>query len=448
MRKRLDVQSLLLQCDKNQLVRFLKTKFSRDSALATEFVIHFASTFDLEEGEFHLITNRIKRLFPANPARMTTRKARPVLHLLNDLSEQSRDCISQGNYRQAFVILSHINLLLDPYLDRLPEELGFSTIQTTGYELLQLIYHHSPAPDMRKKIIAHLQQMASNETSIPFHETKNPYWFLHEVYPAADGDILRVLRDKTDRFPEFKALFLRQGILLTMVTEETKRERELLRWMDEFGDETYLYETVLTNMEGVEWSEPMNRRFLEQYKRSDLRVARESIFRILQKSRAPEKYLQEIGFREYFASGEVSVLEHLLRSSSLTEADMIPILREAANSEDARKRRFLYDALKYLEAWEVLKTGLMEEPEVFVVLRYLEPLYEMYPREMRDRIWELMEVYLGDHFGSPALDKIHQIIEKLDPVLHGSLQNFLLRKIKNTFGHRKHFQKRMKELDI
>src|SRR5690625_5877360 len=78
MRKRLDLQSLLEKCDQDQLIGFLRNRFTKDPNLATQFLVHFASSFDLEEEEFCYITRRIDRLLSYKPEDMTQRRANMI----------------------------------------------------------------------------------------------------------------------------------------------------------------------------------------------------------------------------------------------------------------------------------------------------------------------------------------------------------------------------------
>src|SRR5690606_29370697 len=159
MKKRLDIQSLLENSEKQDLVLFLKNAFTLHADLTDHFLIHFASKFELDEMDFQLIMDRIKHMIPNSLSEMTHRKANKVRDHIRDLIDQARDCQSREDYRQAFVIVSHVLRLLDQYSDLIAEKFRFHILPYQCYQLLDGIHRDSPAPELKSRMILFLHEL-------------------------------------------------------------------------------------------------------------------------------------------------------------------------------------------------------------------------------------------------------------------------------------------------
>ena len=89
---------------------------------------------------------------------------------------------------------------------------------------------------------------------------------------------------------------------------------------------------------------------------------------------------------------------------------------------------------------------LLKEQDVFEILPFLGVVYPIYRQEMQTKLVELIEGYLATHFGRPAINYLNSVMDEINHLGHYELHDLLIRKIRHSFGHRKHFQKLMKEL--
>lgn len=443
MRKRLDLQSLLEKCDQDQLTGFLRSSFAKDPNLATHFLVHFASTFDFEEEDFQHVTKRISRLLSYRPEKMSKRKMSTVSGYLQDLIEQSRDSISKGNFRQAYVMLSGINTLIDPYLDRIPDDLGLPIFQQKIYHFLGVVWHETPAPSLKKKIVAHLTEIIESGKAIPFYEDENPYQLWRNAAPFTEKRIIAILDRKILEWPEYKSLFLRQRV--RMVAEDPEKE-QMEHLFKLYGNELDLYQYISEYLPEEELPPFLKNLLDEQYEGTSRRSIRGKIYHIFQNRKTAGTALQELSLSEFLETGDIRILDTLLQGELAAEDIPAFLTRTGTGTDDASQRLHMYRGLEYAGAYGDLKEQLMKDPDIFVLLQFIDPLYERFPGEIQNRMWTLIEKYLNDHFGLPAFHRINEIIEALSPVRYDRLQNFLIQKIRNTFGHRKHFQKLMKEL--
>lgn len=443
MRKRLDLQSLLEKCDQDQLTGFLRSSFAKDPNLATHFLVHFASTFDFEEEDFQHVTKRINRLLSYRPEKMSMRKMSTVAGYLLDLIEQSRDSISKGNFRQAYVMLSGINTLTDPYLDRIPENIGLHVFQQKIYHFLEVVWQETPAPSLKKKIVEHLTGIIGSGKAIPFYEDENPYRLWRNADPSAEERIIAILDRKIREWPEYKPLFLRQRVRMVAEDPEKKQMEHLFEL---YGNELDLYQYISEYLSEEELPPFLKDLLDEQYARTSRRSIRGKIYHIFQNRNSDGAALQELSLSEFLETGDIRILDTLLQGELVAEEIPAFLTRAGTGKDDASQRLHMYRGLEYAGAYGDLKDQLMKDPDIFVLLQFIDPLYERFPKEIQSRMWILTEKYLNDHFGLPAFNRINEIIEALAPVRYDRLQNFLIQKIRNTFGHRKHFQKLMKEL--
>jgi|GEM_PF-4448018 len=442
MRKRLDLQSLLEKCDQDQLIGFLRNRFTKDPNLATQFLVHFASSFDLEEEEFCYITRRIDRLLSYKPEDMTQRRANMIRGFIADLIEQSRDTISKGNFRQAFIILAGLNQMLDPYLDRIPKDYGFHVFQKKIYHFLEIVFEETPAPELKNRVIQHFCKMIRENKSIPFYEDANPYWLWFQTDSSAEGEILQTLSQKIDTEPEFVSFFLRQLVRIAALDSNFPRLGELIR---NHGNDLDLYQFLSEYLPDVKMNSDWVSMLLEQYANTNRRSIKNKIYQIIQDRDSPDKIVKELSLSEFLETGDEPVLDGL-KEHMTTDEIVHWLVQKKVDVNDKERRMHLYTGLDYLNALDALESEIMKDPDIFVLLRFIDSLYDHDPMKIRGRLWFLIEQYLNEHFGMPAFNRIHEIIEILSPIKYERLQNFLIQKIKNTFGHRKHFQQLMKEL--
>lgn len=442
MRKRLDLQSLLEKCDQDELIGFLRNRFTKDPNLATQFLVHFASSFDLEEEEFCYITRRIDRLLSYKPEGMTKRRANMIRGLIKDLIEQSRDTISKGNFRQAFIILAGLNQLLDPYLDRIPQDYGFHVFQKNIYHFLEIVFNETPAPELQSRVVEHFHEMISEGKSIPFYEDANPYWLWFQADPTAEEEILQILAQKIETDLEWTSLFLRQWVRIVALEADDSKLQKLIQkhWND-----LDLYHYLSEYLPDTKLDPELVSILLDLYDKTDRRSIKNKIYQIIQDRDSPDQIVKKLSLSEFLETGEESVLD-VLQEHMMPDEIVNWLLEKKVPVEDKDRRMHLYRGLEYLNAFEALKSEIMKDPDVFVLLHFVDALYDHDPVKTRDRLWFLIEQYLNDHFGLPAFNRIHEIIEVLSPIRYERLQNFLIQKIRNTFGHRKHFQQLMKEL--
>lgn len=446
MKKRLDIQSLLEQTQKADLVRFLKSCFAKNSSLADDFLIHFASTFEMEESAFHLITDRIARMMPGNVSGMTHRQANVIREHFKDLMEQARDCQSQQDYRQAFVIVYHLILLLDDRVHQIPEKFGFSKMMDNCYRLLDQIYQGSPAPDLKASMKAFLKEFIRQHQAIPFHVEYNPYQILlswEDFEPQAGLSLVGVLREKSTGLPGYRELWLTQHVQILAALGMQTGLAELVR---ESGEDRVLYQLLHQNLAEKALEENLINILKWQYDTSPDPEIRNLIYGILRNQEKGMDWKMELAVREYFGSGDLVILEDLLNSCDCCESQLVFHLENYVERHPDGERFYLYTAFKLLNRVKMLKDQLLAEQNIFEILPFLGIVYPEYQKDMEEKLSMLVENYLSSHFGRPAVNFINDILDEVNRLGHYRLVDFLTSDIQLKFGHRKHFQKLMKEV--
>lgn len=447
MKKRLDVQSLLEGCDKENLVRFLRSRFAQNKNLANDFIIHFAASFDLEEEEFHLITDRIRQMFPRKISSLTHRIARPVKNHIQDLMEQTRDSHSRQNYRQAYVMISHVITLLDDYTYQIPEKYGFTKLQHKSYQLLDGIYKDSPAPSLKSDMGHFLRSIIRHGKAIPFQDAANPYSLLltweNDLSQIESLSILESLEQKRLEYPEYSKLWLSQQIQIMIELDEKEK---LVHFIRTHGDKRIIY-VAMNQYLPEKWLDSLLKEELrEQYINQESRPLKNTIYQILQHHGNDVSWMNELAVKEYFESGNIAILENLLSNANFDKLTLASYLER--NAQDLENNQYfrLYSAYRYLDRPELLKDQLLQENDVFDILPFLGEVYPRYKDDVKAKLKELIETYLTSHFGPPAIQYVNSILDELIRLGHYDLQDYLIQKIRHSFGHRKHFQKLMKEM--
>ncbi|HLU92769.1 MAG TPA: hypothetical protein VKZ54_01530 [Membranihabitans sp.] len=447
MKKRLDIQSLLEDSQKTDLVRFLKSCFAKNTSLADDFLIHFASTFQLDESEFRLITDRIARMFPANVSNLTHRQANLIRDHLNDLLEQTRDCQSREDYRQAFLIVSHVALLLDQYIEQIPDKFQFLKIQNRCFQLLDNIYKESPAPSLKAKMRLFLQEIITQGKAIPLDDKLNPYIILldwvRDSGRTMGRSLLKTLKQKSSQFPDYQKLWISQKVQILV---ELGMDKELLELLSEGGNDTEVYEALHRYIDDQDLQEGLLSNLRLQYFNQDKRVVQYRIYQIVRDQSAEIPWLMEVGVKEYFQSGDISILEDLLLRKNIDESDLLAFLENYIHQNPETELFHLYSAFKYMRQYDLLRDYLLKEKDVFEILPFLEIVYPQNKEAIENKMAELIESYLRTHFGRPAINQINGILDEINRLGHYDLISYLLQRIRQQFGHRKHFQKLMKEL--
>ncbi len=446
MKKRLDIQSLLEKTQKADLVRFLKSCFAKNPSLADDFLIHFASTFELDESEFHLITDRIRRMIPGNASGMTHRQANLLHEHLKDLMAQARDCQSQQDFRQAFGIVYHLILLLDDHVPQIPAKFGFSKVLDDCYHLLDQIYTESPAPDLKASMKAFLKQFIREHQAIPFHTDYNPYRILlsWEDFGHSQGlSLVSILGEKSVALPGYRKLWLTQHVEILAALGMQSGLVELVR---ESGEDRFLYQLLHRNLAEKELEENLIHILKWQYDNSSVPEIRNLIYGILRNQEKGMEWKMELAIREYFSSGDLVILEDFLSRGNFCESQLVRHLEDYVERHPNAERFYLYAAFKLLNQVKMLKEQLLTEKNIFEILPFLSMVYPEYQKEMEEKLSILVENYLSSHFGRPAVNFINDILDEINQLGHYRLVDYLMKHIQLKFGHRKHFQKLMKEV--
>lgn len=447
MKKRLDLQSLLENSQKKDLVRFLKTRFASNQTLANDFLIHFASTFELDESEFHLITDRIRQLITGKPSNLTHRKALPIKRHIQDLMDQTRDCHSRQNYRQAFIIISHVIMLLDQYTDQIPDKFGFQKLQSTSFQLLDNIFRDSPAPSLKTKMKAFLKDIIHSGNAIPFDETMNPYTLLlqweEKLQPSAGLLLVETLREKTGKFPEHQSLWVSQQVQLLV---KLGMNQKLISFIADHGNNRKLYESLNQYLPEEALPDELLRSLRTQYDKQQNKHIKNLIYLIFSKRDTELNWMVEVAIQEFFSSGDITILSGLMDKEDLNGEEMVLHLKNYILDRPEIEHFHLYTAYKHLERPDLLKDHLLKEQDVFEILPFLGVVYPSYREEMQTKLAELIEGYLSTHFGRPAINYLNSVMDEINHLGHYELHGLLLRRIRHSLGHRKHFQKLMKEL--
>ncbi|MBY5959037.1 hypothetical protein KUV50_12875 [Membranicola marinus] len=447
MKKRLDVQSLLEASKKEDLVHFLKNCFAKNKSLTNDFLIHFASTFELDETEFHLITDRIHKMLPGRLASLSHRKANPVKKHLQNLMEQTRDCHSRENFRQAYVIISHVILLLDAYTDIIPEKFGFKKLQKKSYQLLDHIYQESPAPSLKSTMRSFLRKIIQEGKAIPFDEQVNPYLLLldweKEIKTATGSFLIDTLNLKIKENPEYRGLWLSQQ---TQILIDQEKEDDLIELIQNHADDQVIYQTFNRYLPKTALKNNLLSCLKEQYQLQSNRQIKNEIYHILKKRDAQKNGMIDIALQEFFQSGDFAILEDLVQQPIWDESTLVRYLEEYITTKPEIEQFHLYSAYKFLERPDLLKDQLLYEENIFEILPFLGAVYPEYKAEIQNKITHLIEIYLTSHFGRPAINYLNNVLAEINRLGHYDLHDYLIRKIRHNFGHRKHFQKLMKEL--
>ncbi len=447
MKKRLDVQSLLEASQKEDLIHFLKNRFAKNKTLADDFLIHFASTFELDDTEFHLITDRIVKMLPSRLPSLSHRKANPVKKHLQDLMEQTRDCHSRENYRQAYIIISHVILFLDQYTDQIPEKFGFKKLQKKSYQLLDHIYQESPAPSLKSKMRSFIKKVINEGKAIPFDERINPFMLVldweKEIKPATGRILIKTLNLKIQQYPEYRNLWLSQQIQI-MIT--MGMEQELILLVKTHADDRIVYEIINRHLPEDALKNDLLTSLKIHYHQQHSRQVKSEIYHILKKRGAQQNGMIGLAIQEYFHSGDYAILEDLIQQTDCDESILVGYLEDYLNKHSDVERFHLYSAYKYLNRPDLLKDQILKEANIFEILPFLGVVYPQYKDEIQIKMAELIETYLSSHFGRPAINYLNSVLDEINRLGHYKLHDYLIRKIRHSFGHRKHFQKLMKEL--
>jgi len=447
MKKRLDIQSLLENSQKQDLVLFLKNSFANHPELADHFLIHFAATFELDETEFQLIMNRIERLFPDNLSSLTHRKANQIKDHLKNLVEQARDCLSREDYRQAFMIISHNLKFLDHYSDLLPEKFRFKPLQDRCFQMLDSIYRESPAPELKSRLTTFLHNLITEGKAIPFDEKLNPYMILIEWEKDKPLQVYKrvkyYLEDKIREYPQHRALWITQHV---QVLCKLELHGELLDLVDNYEGEIAMYEALKQHGQARDLDKNVIRSLKRQYAEHKNRHIKSSIFQILQNQKNEPMAFTQLAIQEYFLTGDINIIVDLMDSKEMSKEDLVREITTFSRQHPEAEPFHLYTAYKFLGQDELLKNSLMQEEDIYEILPFLDIIYPTYREEVEQKLASLMETYLQSHFGRPALNHINAILDEINRSGQGRLIDFLLRNIRHQFGHRKHFQKLMKEL--
>lgn len=447
MKKRLDIQSLLENSQKQDLVLFLKTAFAQNRQLADNFLIHFASKFELDETEFQLIMDRLERFFPDNISNLTHRKANQIKDHLTNLVEQARDCQSREDYRQAYIIISHILILLDQYIDLIHEKFRFKKLLDQCYQLLDGIYQDSPAPELKSKMKAFLHRYITEGKAIPLDEKRNPYMMLIEWEkdkPAQLGlKLIQYLKDKNQRRPEYRSVWVTQQVQVLVTLE---LHGDLLHLVMEHEGEAPVYDALHQFLDGRDLHLDLTRELRSQYHRQDDRSVKSRIFQILQTQESESTSFPDLALQEYFLSGDLNILAGLLDNRKISQKKLIGDISDYTRNNPGVEAFHAYSAYKFLEQDDLLKDSLMAETNIYEIIPFLDIVYPLYREEVEHKMTTLIHTYLQSHFGRPALNHINDILDEISRLGQPRLIDHLVTYIRGQFGHRKHFQKLMKEL--
>lgn len=447
MKKRLDIQSLLENSQKQDLVLFLKTSFAHNRQLADNFLIHFASKFELDETEFQLIMDRLERFFPDNLSNLTHRKANQIKDHLINLVEQARDCQSREDYRQAYIIVSHILILLDQYMDLIHEKFRFKKLLDQCYQLLDGIFRDSPAPELKSKMKAFLHRYITEGKAIPLDEKRNPYMILIDWEKDKPTQLaqrlIQYLKDKNQQLPKYRRVWVAQQVQVLVTLE---LHGDLLDLLMEHEGEASAYDALYQFLAGRNLHVDLIRELRSQYHRLEDRSIKSRIFQILQTQESDSTSFTDLALKEYFLTGDLGILADLLEDKKVGKNKLIGDISAYARNNPSVEAFHVYSAYKYLEQDELLKNSLMAETDIYEIIPFLDIVYPLYRKEVEQKMTTLIETYLKSHFGRPALNNINNILDEISRLGQPRLIDHLVDNIHCQFGHRKHFQKLMKEL--
>lgn len=447
MKKRLDIQSLLENSEKQDLVLFLKNAFTLHADLTDHFLIHFASKFELDEMDFQLIMDRIKHMIPNSLSEMTHRKANKVRDHIRDLIDQARDCQSREDYRQAFVIVSHVLRLLDQYSDLIAEKFRFHTLPYQCYQLLDGIHRDSPAPELKSRMILFLHELIQEGKAIPWDDQLNPYMLLIEWEkgkPAALAKkLLGYLSTKIQEIPAYRSRWIEQKV---RVLDKLNLNGALHALAEEYSGELAFYEALSHTNENQSLTRELLELLRTQYNQQKDRNIKSRIFQILQKHGVESLDFSELAIQEYFLTGDVKILTRLQEDPQICDHSLIEDIANYYDLHPEVENFHLYAAYKHLQQEERLKDALMKETNIYEILPFLDIIYPRYREAVEQKLAALIEGYLASHFGRPALNHINGILDEISRRDQRALKHFLIKTIEHQFGHRKHFQKLMKEL--
>jgi len=154
----------------------------------------------------------------------------------------------------------------------------------------------------------------------------------------------------------------------------------------------------------------------------------------------------DVSIQEFFSSGDISILDRVMVKEDLQDDDMISHLKNYIQDRPDVEHFHPYATYRHLKRNDLLKDQLLKEEDVFEILPFLCVVYPMSQQEIQTKLAELIEGYLTTHFGRPAINYLNCVMDEINHLGHYELHDLLIRKIRHSFGHRKHFQKLMKEL--
>ncbi|GAA5220467.1 hypothetical protein [Membranihabitans marinus] len=443
MKKRLDIQSLLAKCSKEDIDYFLKAHFKKNKALETEFLIHFAGSFDLEEDQFTAIIHRMEKILPRYSKKINLKAELKLLDYQFNLIEQARDCLYSKNFSQSFIILSQSNKLIEKVWPSMPDQPKIKEYLAEIYRIMYLVHSESPAQALKDKIEKHLLSIIHEDECHISHYVHNPYYLLFQINSVKHGKTLlpAMTEGLKKGFEDRKILLeslchiicqLKDWTSLVQLLEEYPDKKEVYTVMDQYNKAKFFPSEILSALES-------------NYKPSLPSSIQKQIFHLISSQADQSDQLLNLAIAEYYRTGQIETLTSLAifkRKPKYCIGKAVKYFKKQSNI----RPQILYQLLEELEELDLLKQHLAKEDNIFVFIDHAIALKENEKTFIKNKIWDLTNNHLSQHFGRPAVEWLDQVTHVLIKNNFSYLQDFLFTNIKNNFGHRRHFQKLMKEI--
>lgn len=443
MGKRLDVQSLLEKCSKSEIDRFLKLRFAKNKVLESDFLVHFAASFDLDDQHLTQIIKRVERTLPKVLSKITVKKANKAHDYITNLIEQARDCIYANNFNQSFLLLSNLTPLLDRIIPEIPPKYNFDPFLSEVYRLFDLLYNESPARPLKTKIEKHLKDIISDQEGIITDRKYNPYALICKMNPKAYADLgFDLLEKKLTSESNSRKKWIETYIDLLVQHKEWSR---LNSAVNNHSNENHIFKSILVHSETAKFPNSSLQILKDTYFNNPNRGIKNTIYYILTNQKEAGDLIVGISLEEYYESGDLSVI-HKIENTFPSSDQLLEKFTEYYKDNENLDPRLFYKLLLEYNKHDELIYQLQHEQDIFIYLDYISSLYSHFPDQIKDHTWNLTHTYLSTHFGRPALIWLNKVINAMDRNNISSLQNHIMTNIKKTFGHRRHFQKLMKEI--
>lgn len=443
MKKRLDIQSLLAKCSKEDIDYFLKAQFKKNKALETEFLIHFAGTFDLDEDQFGAIIGRIEKTLPRYSKKINLKAELKLMDYQFNLIEQARDCLYSKNFSQSFIILSQSNKLLEKVWPSMPEQPKLKEYLAEIYRIIYLVHSESPAQPLKDKIENHLLAIISEEECHVSHYYHNPYYLLFLINPNKYGqEMVTAMINKMNTPCDDRNILLES---LTHIICQMKEWTLLVDLIKKYPEKTTLYSVLEKYNKPKLYPTPVLTALENNYNLPLANSIHKQIFTLITAQSNESDHLLNMAIAEYFRTGQIQIftsLDTFKRKPKYCIGKAVKYFKKQPHL----KPPILYHLLEELEELKLLKQHLSKEDNIFVFIDHANALKESETTFIKNKIWDLTNIHLSQHFGRPAVDWLDKVTHVLTKNNFSYLQDFLFTNIKNNFGHRRHFQKLMKEI--